>query len=106
MRQLTRDKSLVPRKLKYRLLTTVGSGRRMGSRKDLAERVRFELIARLPILTGSPVASRSRSAIEPSLQLDSCAFPLVILDWDLVQIEGATLETWLPSVSPGYKEPG
>ena len=25
-------------------------------------------------------------------------FPLVILDWDIVQIEGATLETWLPSV--------
>ena len=24
--------------------------------------------------------------------------PLVILDWDIVQIEGATLETWLPSV--------
>jgi phage terminase large subunit-like protein len=25
-------------------------------------------------------------------------FPLVILDWDLVQIEGALLETWLPNV--------
>ncbi|QIG98089.1 hypothetical protein [Bradyrhizobium sp. 6(2017)] len=25
-------------------------------------------------------------------------FPLVILDWDIAQIEGATLETWLPSV--------
>jgi hypothetical protein len=24
--------------------------------------------------------------------------PLLILDWDVVQIEGATLETWLPSV--------
>ncbi|WP_426610579.1 hypothetical protein [Bradyrhizobium sp. McL0616] len=24
--------------------------------------------------------------------------PLVILDWDIAQIEGATLETWLPSV--------
>jgi hypothetical protein len=24
--------------------------------------------------------------------------PLVILDWDIIQIEGATLETWLPSV--------
>lgn len=24
--------------------------------------------------------------------------PLTILDWDIVQIEGATLETWLPSV--------
>jgi hypothetical protein len=24
--------------------------------------------------------------------------PLLILDWDIVQIEGATLETWLPSV--------
>jgi hypothetical protein len=26
------------------------------------------------------------------------AMPLVILDWDVVQIEGATLETWLPGV--------
>jgi phage terminase large subunit-like protein len=25
-------------------------------------------------------------------------FPLVILDWDLVQIEGALLEMWLPSI--------
>jgi hypothetical protein len=25
-------------------------------------------------------------------------FPLVILDWDIAQIEGATLEIWLPSV--------
>ncbi|MGY4471968.1 phage terminase large subunit-like protein [Bradyrhizobium sp. LB9.1b] len=25
-------------------------------------------------------------------------YPLVILDWDIAQIEGATLETWLPSV--------
>jgi hypothetical protein len=24
--------------------------------------------------------------------------PLLILDWDIVQIESATLETWLPSV--------
>jgi hypothetical protein len=26
------------------------------------------------------------------------SYPLVILDWDIVQIEGATLETWLPTV--------
>lgn len=26
-------------------------------------------------------------------------FPLVILDWDIIQIEGALLETWLPNVS-------
>lgn len=25
-------------------------------------------------------------------------FPLIILDWDIVQIEGALLETWLPSI--------
>jgi hypothetical protein len=25
-------------------------------------------------------------------------YPLVILDWDIVQIEGSLLETWLPSV--------
>ena len=25
-------------------------------------------------------------------------FPLMILDWDIVQIEGALLETWLPTV--------
>jgi hypothetical protein len=25
-------------------------------------------------------------------------YPLMILDWDIVQIEGATLETWLPTV--------
>jgi phage terminase large subunit-like protein len=25
-------------------------------------------------------------------------FPLLILDWDLVQIEGALLETWLPAI--------
>jgi hypothetical protein len=24
--------------------------------------------------------------------------PLLILDWDIVQIEGALLETWLPTV--------
>jgi hypothetical protein len=29
---------------------------------------------------------------------DSLGMPLVILDWDIVQIEGAILETWLPSV--------
>ena len=28
----------------------------------------------------------------------STVAPLLILDWDIVQIEGATLETWLPSV--------
>jgi hypothetical protein len=26
------------------------------------------------------------------------SYPLMILDWDIVQIEGATLETWLPTV--------
>ena len=26
------------------------------------------------------------------------AYPLMILDWDIAQIEGATLETWLPTV--------
>jgi hypothetical protein len=31
-------------------------------------------------------------------------FPLVILDWDIVQIEGATLETWLPSVFARLEE--
>jgi hypothetical protein len=30
--------------------------------------------------------------------------PLLILDWDTVQIEGATLETWLPSVSNRLEE--
>jgi hypothetical protein len=30
--------------------------------------------------------------------------PLLILDWDIVQIEGATLETWLPSVSNRLEE--
>ena len=29
--------------------------------------------------------------------------PLTILDWDIVQIEGATLEAWLPSCSAGLK---
>jgi hypothetical protein len=29
---------------------------------------------------------------------------LLILDWDIVQIEGATLETWLPSVSNRLEE--
>ena len=31
-------------------------------------------------------------------------FPLVILDWDVAQIEGATLETWLPSVFARLEE--
>jgi hypothetical protein len=31
-------------------------------------------------------------------------FPLVILDWDIAQIEGATLETWLPSVFDRLEE--
>lgn len=30
--------------------------------------------------------------------------PLIILDWDVVQIEGATLETWLPSVFSRLEE--
>jgi hypothetical protein len=29
---------------------------------------------------------------------NGAAYPLIVLDWDIVQIEGATLETWLPSV--------
>lgn len=32
--------------------------------------------------------------------------PLFILDWDVVQIEGATLETWLPSVIHRLEELG
>lgn len=31
-------------------------------------------------------------------------FPLMILDWEIVQIEGATLETWLPSVFERLEE--
>ena len=31
-------------------------------------------------------------------------FPLVILDWDIAQIEGAILETWLPSVFQRLEE--
>src|SRR5947209_135507 len=30
--------------------------------------------------------------------------PLVILDWDIEQIEGAVLETWLPSVFSRLEE--
>jgi len=30
--------------------------------------------------------------------------PLIILDWDIVQIEGATLETWLPTVFERLEE--
>ncbi len=32
------------------------------------------------------------------------AFPLLILDWDIAQIEGAVLETWLPSVFQTLEE--
>src|ERR1700682_5963707 len=32
------------------------------------------------------------------------SFPLVILDWDIAQIEGAILETWLPSVFQRLEE--
>jgi len=32
------------------------------------------------------------------------AIPLMILDWDIVQIEGALLETWLPSVFQRLEE--
>ena len=31
-------------------------------------------------------------------------FPLLILDWDIAQIEGATLETWLPAVFQRLEE--
>jgi phage terminase large subunit-like protein len=31
-------------------------------------------------------------------------FPLMILDWDIVQIEGALLETWLPMVFARLEE--
>jgi hypothetical protein len=34
----------------------------------------------------------------------SKTFPLMILDWDIVQIEGATLETWLPTVFEKLEE--
>ena len=34
----------------------------------------------------------------------SRAVPLMILDWDIVQIEGALLETWLPSVFERLEE--
>jgi hypothetical protein len=68
---LSESRGLTPEEPKYALPTGVGYRRRMAVGKDLAERVRFEPTARLPILTGSPVASRSRSAIEPSLRHDS-----------------------------------
>jgi hypothetical protein len=32
------------------------------------------------------------------------SLPLIILDWDIAQIEGAILETWLPSVSARLEE--
>jgi hypothetical protein len=31
-------------------------------------------------------------------------FPLIVLDWDIAQIEGATLEIWLPSVFDRLEE--
>src|SRR4029077_11101958 len=31
-------------------------------------------------------------------------FPLLVLDWDIVQIAGALLETWLPSVFKRLEE--
>ena len=31
-------------------------------------------------------------------------FPLILLDWDIIQIEGAVLETWLPSVYATLEE--
>jgi hypothetical protein len=31
-------------------------------------------------------------------------FPLLVLDWDIAQIEGAFLETWLPSVFDRLEE--
>ncbi len=34
----------------------------------------------------------------------SKTYPLMILDWDIVQIEGATLETWLPTVFEKLEE--
>jgi hypothetical protein len=33
-----------------------------------------------------------------ALERHGASFPLMILDWDIVQIEGALLETWLPIV--------
>ena len=33
-----------------------------------------------------------------ALERHGSAYPLMILDWDIVQIEGALLETWLPIV--------
>jgi hypothetical protein len=32
------------------------------------------------------------------------SFPLLILDWDITQIEGAMLETWLPSAFQQLEE--
>ena len=32
------------------------------------------------------------------------SYPLMILDWDIVQIEGALLETWLPIVFKRLEE--
>jgi hypothetical protein len=39
-----------------------------------------------------------------SLERHGAPFPLMILDWDLVQIEGALLETWLPIVFKRLEE--
>jgi phage terminase large subunit-like protein len=39
-----------------------------------------------------------------ALNRQSGRFPLVILDWDIAQIEGAILETWLPSVFQRLEE--
>jgi hypothetical protein len=39
-----------------------------------------------------------------ALDRHSGPYPLIILDWDVAQIEGATLETWLPSVFERLEE--
>jgi hypothetical protein len=39
-----------------------------------------------------------------ALNRQTGSFPLTILDWDIIQIEGATLEIWLPQVFDRLEE--
>lgn len=55
--------------------------------------------------TASKTGSEHDGTAVTYFALDNLArFPLVILDWDVTQIEGALLESWLPSVFTRLEE--
>jgi hypothetical protein len=61
---------------------------------------------RAPIDTASKTGTEHDATAVTFFAQDSHGgrFPLMILDWDIVQIQGALLETWLPTIFERLEE--